>query len=162
MHTSSIWFRLVRLDTKLVCKPDWESEEIIGWKLTWIVYTCISSLYAIVLVVLHYIIIYYLRRQIKNLDLSSTRARNNAKANRRVAYMMVIIITVFHLLWITDSTLYAVEIFSTDVEIPCFLSWFVHVPLQMIYPIINPLIYYMLTKSISKPSEICCVVYIYL
>ena len=149
------WFRLVCLDTKLVCKPDWESEELIGWKLTWIVYMCISSLYAIVLVVLYSSIIYYLRGQIKNLDLSSTRARNKAKANRRVAYMMVIVILVFHLLWITDSTLYAVEIFPTNVQIPCFLSWFVHIPLQMIYPIINPLIYYKKYQQTFR-DLLCC------
>ena len=119
---------------------------------------CISSLYAIVLVVLYSSIIDYLRRQIKNLDLSSTRARNKAKANRRVAYMMVIVIIVFHLLWITDSTLYAVEIFSTNVQIPCFLSWFVHIPLQMIYPIINPLIYYMFDKKYQQTfgDLLCC------
>ena len=144
------WFRLVRLDTQLVCKPDWESEEMKVLKITWISYMCLSSLIAIVLVGLYSSIIYYLHRQINDLDLKSKLTRNSAKANGRVANVMVAVIIVFYLLWITDSTLYAVEIFFIHVEIPCFLSWFGHVPLQMIYPIINPIIYYMFDKKYQQ------------
>ena len=143
-------YRVIRYDAVLKCEFQMGTylDTIEVWKSTWIAYVFLASSSAIVLTVLFSRIILFLYRQKRNLHLSSEIIKNIAKRNRQISYMLVIIVIVFFALLVTDAVLYAVELFLFPiVKVPCLLSWFGHVPLQMVYPVFNPILYYIFSKD---------------
>ena len=106
---------------------------------------------AIVLTVLYISIGISLYRQKKNIHLASEIIQQRAKENRRITCMLVFVVVVFYAVWFTFGLLFPIYILDGENVISsCSLSWIVVYVLPIIYPILNPVIYYAFNEEFRK------------
>ena len=151
--------KLLSFGTGLYCVFQWEPASYMREvsKITWILSFCLFSVSAIVLTVLYSSIIVFLYKQ-KNLLLASEVTRSRAKENRQVTCMLVIIVIVFYTVWIPHHVVYFISYLKPSSGLSCVFTWFSDVFFPLLYPIINPVVYFIFNANYRRGLRelLCC------
>ena len=107
-----------------------------------IILFCLTCLSAIVLTVLYSSIIIFLYRQKNNIHLANEATKTRAKENRKVTLTLIIIVLAFYIVYIPLNVVNFIYFVKPNFRLPCFFSWFEGSILPFLYPVINPVVYY--------------------
>ena len=159
LFRAHLWYamKLTRHNNRPYCVFQFgsPSESTKALSISWISWSCLSFLSAIVLTVLYTSVGLFLCRQKKNLHLASEIIRNRSNRNRRITCMLVIIVVLFYASSFPVNVLtYALKQDKTS----CFLAWFVTYVLPMLSPVGSPVIYYVFIKDYRRGFRelLCC------
>ena len=136
-------YKIVPEGNELLCKFQWHpvSYTKIVEKITWLSLLLLSGVSAVALTLLYSSIIVSLYRQKKNSHMASEFVRRRAEENRKVTSMLVVVVVMFYAVWIPYHMAFWIYYFEPNVTFPALVSWFAK-GLPMLYPVINPVIYY--------------------
>ena len=150
-------YRLVSHGTKIYCVFQWEPASYTSKALliTLSSLMCVSSISALVLTVLYSSIVVSLYKQKNRLHLGSEAVRKRAKRNQRITCMLVIIVIVFYVAWSPFNVKSVLYLVKPAGVIQCDIVAF---GVQVIYPAINPVIYYIFNSSYRQGLRnlLCC------
>ena len=152
--------KLVPYDTGLKCVPQWESATytIEIYRINWILLFCLTSVSVTVLTALYSSIILFLYRQKNNLHLATEVIKLRAKENRQITRMLVIIVVAFYTVWIPFNIVYHMFTSMPTTEIQCFYYWFCVDIVPLLYPMVNPAVYYIFNSNYRRGFRelFCC------
>ena len=99
----------------------------------------------------------FLHRQKNSLHLASEVVKKRAKRNRKIIAMLMIIVILFYVAW-TPYCFTMFLIFVFHVFLPCFYVWFTSFFLIMMYPVINPIVYFVFNEKYRQGLKqiLCC------
>lgn len=143
--------KLVSYKTGLHCVFHWESASYRTKvsKINWVLSFCVVSVSALVLTALYSSIIIFLYRQ-KNHLLATEVVRSRAKENRQVTYMLVSIVITFYVVWIPHHVVYFIIYLKPSTRLSCIINWLCDVVFPLLYPVINPIVYYIFNTNYRK------------
>lgn len=148
--------KLVSYDAKRYCDFRWEPVlETLVLKISRVVFFCTITASAIVLTVLYTKISIHLYMENKTINLASEAIKERAKLNRQVQIMLAVTVILFYACWIPVSIISLIEVLK-GVTLRCDAMY--GPPIQIIYTLINPLIYYAFNEHYRQGFKelLCC------
>ena len=152
--------RLVRHHGGLICLFQWDppsyTEEAL--KISWISFLGISIFAGLVLTVLYSSTIVFLYRQKNNVHMASEIIKRRAKENRNVTCMLVTVVVIFYAVWIPHQAESLIHFLRPNRQVPCFFYWLSSYVLAVLYPVLNPLVYYVFNEKYRQGFKevLCC------
>ena len=151
--------KVVPRDTGLDCVIQWEpaSHALKMILITWVLEFSLTSVSAIVLTVLYSSIIISLHRQKTNFHLANEIIRKRESENRKIAYMLVTIVTIFYVVWIPFYVVPIYLFLQPHIRFPCIFNW-LGFRFPLLYPVVNPVVYYIFNGEYRQGFRelLCC------
>ena len=153
-------YGLVYRNTRLACVFSWgsmmDTKKVL--MITWMAFLSLSFLSAIALTVLYSSFVIFLCRTKNNFHLAPQIVQNRAKKNRRIACMLAIITVAFFALCTPFNIWVIMRSLEPNIRSPCLFIWFASYVLPVLYPVLNPVVYYIFNDEYRKGFKelLCC------
>ena len=152
--------KIVPRDTGLYCISQWElvSHTRNVFLINWVLMFSLISVSAIVLTVLYSSIIISLHKRENNLHLANEIIKKRERKNRKIAYMLVTVVVVFYGVWIPLLVERYYFYVQPYIKLPCIFSWLSYWIGPSLYPVFNPLVYYIFNEQYRQGFRelLCC------
>ena len=136
----------------LYCDVQWEpalnTPEV--ERITWMLVFILTSVSAILLTVFYSSIIIFLYKQKNNLNFATEVIKKRERRNRRITFMLVVIVIAFYAVWIPYHVVrFDLFYFKTSIKLSCFSIWITD-KIPLLYPVVNPIVYYIFNEDYRR------------
>ena len=138
----------------LTCiNPKWTRQTFFT---VWI-YFALECLSGIVLTACYLKVAIFLHRQKNSLQLASEVVKKRAKRNRKIITMLIIIVILFYVVYLQYYVM-LLFFYIFRVSVPCVYIWFTFVISPIIYPVFNPVVYFVFNEKYRQGlwRILCC------
>lgn len=152
--------KLVQNSEGLFCKFEWNPDSYTqeALKIEWILFLIMSTVAALALTVLYSSTIGFLYQQQNDVQLASVTMKRRAKENRNVTCMLLSVVIIFYVVWTPHQIESLKHFLEPNEKVSCFFLWFGAYVLALLYPVLNPVVYYTFNEKYRQGFKeiLCC------